>query len=63
VVIESIRKFNRAVPVVPYEIRTVSGETYQIPHLDFVLVRPKGTYVVVIDPKDSKEAPNHIKRC
>jgi hypothetical protein len=63
VVIESIRKFNHAVPFVPYEIRTVSGETYQIPRPDFVLMPPKGTYVVVIDPKDSKEAPNHIKRC
>ena len=56
-VIESIRKFNHAVPFVPYEIRTVSGETYEIPHPDFILVPPKGSYVVVIDPK---EAPNHI---
>jgi len=60
VVIESIRKFNHAVPFVPYEIRTVSGETYEIPHPDFILVPPKGSYVVVIDPKDPKEAPNHI---
>jgi hypothetical protein len=60
VVIESIRKFNHAVPFVPYEIRTVSGETYQIPHPDFILVPPKGSYVVVIDSKDPREAPNHI---
>jgi hypothetical protein len=60
VVIESIRKFNHAVPFVPYEIRTVSGETYEILHPDFILVPPKGSYVVVIDPKDPKEAPNHI---
>ena len=60
VVIESIRKFNHAVPFVPYEIRTVSGETYEIPHPDFILVPPKGSYVVVIDSKDPKEAPNHI---
>ena len=60
VVIESIRKFNHAVPFVPYEIRTVSGETYEIPHPDFILVPPKGSYVVVIDPRDPKEAPNHI---
>ena len=59
-VIESIRKFNHAVPFVPYEIRTVSGETYEIPHPNFILVPPKGSYVVVIDPKDPKEAPNHI---
>jgi hypothetical protein len=60
VVIESIRKFNHAVPFVPYEIRTVSGETFEIPHPDFILVPPKGSYVVVVDPKDPKEAPNHI---
>jgi hypothetical protein len=60
VVIESIRKFNHAVPFVPYEIRTVSGETYEIPRPDFILVPPKGSYVVVIDSKDPKEAPNHI---
>jgi len=44
----------------PYKIRTVSGETYEIPHPDFILVPPKGSYVVVIDSKDPKEAPNHI---
>ena len=60
VIIESIRKFNHAVPFVPYEIHTVSGETYEIPHPDFILVSPRGSYVVVVDPKDPKEAPNHI---
>jgi hypothetical protein len=60
VVIESIRQFNHAVPFVPYEIHTVSGETYEIPHRDFILVSPRGSYVVVVDPKDPKEAPNHI---
>jgi hypothetical protein len=60
VIVESIRKFNDAVPFVPYEIRTVRGETYEIPHPDFILVPPKGSYVVVIDSKDPKEAPNHI---
>lgn len=60
VVIESIRKFNHAIPFVPYEIRTASGETYEIPHPDFILVSPRGSYVVVIDPKDPREAPNHI---
>jgi hypothetical protein len=60
VIVESIRKFNHAVPFVPYEIRTVSGETYEISHPDFILVSPKESYVVVIDCKDPKEAPNHI---
>ena len=59
-VIESIRKFNRAVPFVPYEIRTVSGESYEVAHPDFITVSPKGSYVIVIDAKDPREAPNHI---
>jgi hypothetical protein len=60
VVIASIRKFNHAVPFVPYEIHTASGETFEVPHPDFILVSPRGSYVVVVDPKDPKEAPNHI---
>jgi hypothetical protein len=60
VVVESIRKFNHAVPFVPYEIRTVSGETYEVPHPDFILVSPRGAYVVVVHPNDPREAPNHI---
>jgi hypothetical protein len=60
VIIESIRKFNHTVPFVPYEIHTVSGETYEIPHPDFILVSPRGSYIVVVDPNDPKEAPNHI---
>jgi len=59
-VIDSIRKFNHAVPFVPYEIHTAIGETYEVPHPDFILVSPRGSYVVVIDPKDPREAPNHI---
>lgn len=59
-VIDSIREFNRAVPFVPYEIHTVSGEIYEIPHPDFILVPPRGSYVVVIDPNDPKDAPHHI---
>lgn len=60
--IESIRKFNRAVPFVPYEIRTVSGESYEVAHPDFITVSPKGSYVIVIDidAKDPREAPDHI---
>ena len=58
-VIESIREFNHAVPFVPYEIHTVSGETYEVPHPDFILVSPRGSYVIVIDPK-IEERPHHI---
>ena len=41
-VIESIRKFNHAVPFVPYKIHTVSGETYEVPHPDFISIAPRG---------------------
>lgn len=60
VVIESIRKFNRAVPFVPYEIHTASGEAYEIPHPDFISVAPRGSFVVVFNPKDPKDIPHHI---
>jgi hypothetical protein len=60
VVIESIREFNRAVPFVRYEIHTASGETYEIPHPDFIFVSPRGSYVVVVDSKDPKDVPHHI---
>ena len=56
-VIESIREFNRAVPFVPYEIRTNGGETYVVPHPDFISISPRGTFVVVIDRKDR---PHHL---
>ena len=59
-VIESIREFNRAVPFVPYEIHTASGERYEVPHPDFIMVSPKGSFVIVFDPKDPKETPHHI---
>ncbi len=60
VAIESIRKFNHAVPFVPYEIDTVSGETYEVPHPDFVMIAPRGSFVVVFDPNDRKDIPHHI---
>ena len=47
-VIQSIREFNRAVPFKPYQIRMVSGETYEVPHPDFLSVSPKGSFVIVI---------------
>jgi hypothetical protein len=43
VVIESIREFNRAVPFVPYEIHTASGECYEVPHPDFISISPKAS--------------------
>jgi hypothetical protein len=56
-VIESIREFNRSVPFTPYEIQTVSGDRYQVPHPDFISISPKGAFVVVID---AKERPHHL---
>jgi hypothetical protein len=56
-VIGSIREFNRAVPFVPYEIRTVSGERYTVPYPDFISISPRGSFVVIIDAKDR---PHHL---
>jgi hypothetical protein len=55
--IEAIREFNRAVPFQPYQIRTNGGERLRVPHPDFILVAPKGTWVVVTDEDDH---PRHI---
>jgi hypothetical protein len=60
VVIASIREFNRTVPFVPYEIHTVSGERYEVPHPDFIMVSPRGSFVILFDPHDRKETPHHI---
>ena len=57
VLIESIREFNRAVPFEPYEIGTVSGEHYRVPHPDFILIAPRGNYVIVVD---AKNRPHHL---
>ena len=56
-VIDSIREFNRSVPFTPYEIQTVSGDRYRVPHPDFISISPKGSFVVVID---AKERPHHL---
>jgi len=56
-VIASIREFNRAVPFVPYESQTASGQRYEVPHPDFILVSPKGSFVVVVD---AQERPHHL---
>jgi hypothetical protein len=55
--VETIREFNRAIPFVPYEIRTNGGERLRVPHPDFVLVAPKGAWVIVTDEVDR---PRHI---
>ena len=56
-VIGSIREFNRAVPFKPYEIRMVSGERYFVPHPDFAMVSPKGSFVIVFG---KNERPHHL---
>jgi hypothetical protein len=56
-VIDSLREFNRCVPFTPYEIQTLSGDRYRVPHPDFISISPKGSFVVVID---AKERPHHL---
>jgi hypothetical protein len=55
--VETIREFNRAIPFVPYEIRTNGGERLRVPHPDFVFVAPKGAWVIVTDNSDR---PRHV---
>ena len=50
--IQTIREFNRASPFVPYEIRTNGGERLKVPHPDFILVSPRGGWVIVTDEQD-----------
>ena len=56
-IIESIRRLNHTVPFPPYEIRMASGEKHRVPHPDFVLVSPRGNYVIVVDARDR---PHHL---
>jgi hypothetical protein len=56
-VIESIREFNRSVPFVPYEVRMNGGETYRVPHPDFISISPRGSFIVIIDKRDR---PHHL---
>jgi hypothetical protein len=56
-VIESIREFNRTVPFVPYEVHVNGGETYRVPHPDFISISPRGSFVVIIDQNDH---PHHL---
>ena len=55
--IEAIREFNRAVPFQPYIIRTNGGELLRVPHPDFILVSPKGAWIIITD---ENEHPRHI---
>jgi len=56
-VLASICEFNNAAPFKPYQIRMVSGESYDVPHPDFISISPKGTLVVLIDAEDR---PHHL---
>ena len=56
-VIKSIREFNQAVPFVPYEVHMASGETFQVPHPDFVSISPRDSYMIIID---AEERPHHL---
>jgi hypothetical protein len=55
--VDTIREFSRAVPFVPFEIRTAGGQRLRVPHPDFVLVSPKGSWVIVTDENDR---PRHV---
>jgi len=56
-VISSIRQFNLAVPFKPYKIQMVSGESFFVPHPDYVSISPKGSYVIFFEPDES---PHHL---
>ena len=56
-VIESIREFNHSVPFVPYEVRMNGGESYRVPHPDFISISPRCSFVVIIDKRDR---PHHL---
>ncbi len=55
--VESIREFNHRIPFQPYEIHMAGGDRFVVPHPDFVLVSPKGHFVITVD---SKERPHHL---
>ncbi len=56
-VVTSIREFNRAVPFQPYKIQMVSGESFVVPHPDFVMVSPKGSFIIFFE---ADETPHHL---
>lgn len=55
--IDSVREFNRTFPFEPYELRMVSGERYRVPHPDFILISPRGNYIIIVDAKNH---PHHL---
>ena len=55
--IQTIRELNKRVPFEPYEIHMVSGERYPVPHRDFILIAPRGSFVEVVD---AKERTHHL---
>jgi len=57
-VISSIRDFNRAVPFKPYKIQMVSGESFLVPHPDYVSVSPNGSLVIFFEPDDTRPSTN-----
>jgi hypothetical protein len=57
VVITSIRELKRAVPFQPYTIHMASGDSFEVPHPDFIMVSLKGSLVIVMD---AEESPHHL---
>ena len=55
--IDAIREFNHASPFVPYEIRTNGGKRLHVPHPEFILISPQGSWVIVTD---LQERPRYI---
>lgn len=51
--VTSIRELNRAVPFRPYKIKMVSGESFVVPHPDFLSISPKGSFVIVFAADES----------
>jgi hypothetical protein len=47
VMIEEVRRFQKAVPFKPFEILMVDGRRFAVPHPDFIFIPPKGLWVYV----------------
>jgi hypothetical protein len=52
-VIQRIRELNKKVPFEPYSVRLTSGAVYPVPHPDFILVSPKGSWIDIADADDN----------
>ena len=44
-------------PFKPYKIQMVSGESFVVPHPDFVSISPKGSFVIFFE---ADESPHHL---